>query len=82
MAKEKHQKRDICFGFLLPPEKLLLAAAAVFKEEEKKEYGDNITERRKKKRIDIRHSQWPQENSARRWHYGVESAYNSCAQVR
>lgn len=50
MAKEKHQKRDICFGFLLPPEKLLLAAAAVFKEEEKKEHGDNITERRKEKK--------------------------------
>jgi hypothetical protein len=53
MAKEKHQKRDICFGFLLPPEKLLLAAAAVFKEEEKKEYGDNITERRKEKKREL-----------------------------
>jgi hypothetical protein len=35
-GERKTSKRDICFGFLLPPEKLLLAAAAVFKEEEKK----------------------------------------------
>jgi hypothetical protein len=71
---ERNIKRDVGFGFLslsYPASELLLAGLAWLSL--RKENGDTA----ERKRQLTSGSMSSREEGVRRWHYGVESAYNS-----